>query len=338
MSYRVTLIRGDGIGPEVIDATLAVLKATGLKFHFEEAIAGEAALESSGTPLPEDTIESIRKNKIALKGPVTTPVGTGFRSVNVGLRQALELYANLRPARTFKGVPSRYTDVDLVVVRENTEGLYSGIEKIDEKRTRAESVNLITRKASERIVRFAFEYASSENRKQVTAVHKANILKATGGLFLEVAREMAAKYPAIAFDDRIVDNMAMQLVRDPNQFDVIVTTNLFGDILSDLCAGLVGGLGVAPGANIGDSCAVFEPVHGSAPRHAGKNKVNPSATILSAVLMLKHLGEKHEAERVTRAIKQVFLEGMSTTYDLGGSASTSEMADAIIEKMDDGRE
>ena len=337
MSYRITLIRGDGIGPEVIGATLSVLKATGLKFHFDEAIAGEAALKTSGTPLPEDTIESIRKNKVALKGPVTTPVGTGFRSVNVGLRQALELYANLRPAKTFTGIPSRYNDVDVIMVRENTEGLYSGIEKIDEKRTRAESVNLITRKGSERIVRFAFEYASREDRKRVTAVHKANILKATGGLFLEVAKEVAANYPQIAFDDRIVDNMAMQLVRDPTQFEVIVTTNLFGDILSDLCAGLVGGLGVAPGANIGDSCAVFEPVHGSAPKHAGTNKANPSATILSAVLMLKHLGEKQEAERITKAIKDVFQEGVSTTYDLGGSASTYEMSEAIIEKMDDDR-
>jgi isocitrate dehydrogenase (NAD+) len=279
MSYDVTLIPGDGIGPEVIDAAIHILEATGVDFDFEEVIAGKQAMDVFGTPLPEETLASIRKNKIALKGPVTTPVGTGFRSVNVGLRQALDLYVNLRPAKSFEGVPSRYQDVDLVVVRENTEGLYSGIEKIDEKRTRAESVNLITRKASERVVRFAFEYARSEGRKTVTAVHKANILKATGGLFLEVAGEVASDYSDIEFNDRIVDNMAMQLVKDPSQFDIIVATNLFGDILSDLCAGLVGGLGLAPGANIGETLAVFEPVHGSAPKHAGKNKLNPTATM-----------------------------------------------------------
>jgi isocitrate dehydrogenase (NAD+) len=334
MSYTVTLIPGDGIGPEVVDAAIHVLEATGVDFDFEEVIAGKQAMDVFGTPLPDETLDSIKKNKIALKGPVTTPVGTGFRSVNVGLRQALDLYANLRPAKSFKGVPSRYHDVDLVVVRENTEGLYSGIEKIDEKRTRAESVNLITRKASERIVRFAFEYAKSEGRMSVTAIHKANILKATGGLFLEVARGVSSLYPEIEFKDRIVDNMAMQLVKDPSQFDVIVVTNLFGDILSDLCAGLVGGLGLAPGANIGESCAVFEPVHGSAPKHAGKNRMNPTATILSAVLMLHHLGERHVAANVTSAIKQVLAEGKSVTYDLGGSASTFEMADAIKSKMD----
>ncbi len=335
MSYKITLIPGDGIGPEVVDAAVHVLEATGVGFDFEEVIAGEQAMDVFGTPLPEETLDSIRKNKVALKGPVTTPVGTGFRSVNVGLRQALDLYANLRPAKSFEGVPSRYGDVDLVVVRENTEGLYCGIETIDEARTRAESINLITRKASQRIVRFAFEYARREGRKKVTAVHKANILKATGGLFLEVAREVAKDYSDIEFNDRIVDNMAMQLVKDHSQFDVIVATNLFGDILSDLCAGLVGGLGLAPGANIGEGRAVFEPVHGSAPKYAGQNKLNPTATILSAVLMLRHLGERRAADKVTSAIEQVLAEGKSVTYDLGGRASTSEMADAIISKMDE---
>ncbi|MFQ5801087.1 MAG: isocitrate/isopropylmalate dehydrogenase family protein [Candidatus Hydrothermarchaeales archaeon] len=337
MVYKITLIPGDGIGPEVIDAALHVLAATGIDFEFDEVIAGEQAMAAFGTPLPEESLESIKRNTVALKGPITTPVGKGFRSVNVGLRQTLNLYANLRPARSFEGVPSRYEGVDLIVVRENTEGLYSGIEKIDENRERAESVNLITRKASERIVKFAFEYAKKERRKKVTAVHKANILKTTGGLFLEVARGVAEEYAGIEFEDRIVDNMAMQLVKNPNQFDVIVTTNLFGDILSDLCAGLVGGLGLAPSANIGDACAVFEPVHGSAPKHAGKNKMNPTATILSSVLMLKHIGEREAAERVTHAIREVLREGKTTTYDLGGAASTSEMADAIVAKMDEGR-
>jgi isocitrate dehydrogenase (NAD+) len=335
MGYNVTVIAGDGIGPEVIEAAIHVLEATGLKFDFEEVIAGEEAIKAFGTPLPQETLDSIKKNGVALKGPVTTPVGTGFRSVNVALRQKLDLYANLRPAKSFEGVPSRYEDVDLIVVRENTEGLYSGIEKIDKKRTRAESVNLITRKASERIVRFAFDYAKREGKGKVTAVHKANILKATGGLFLEVARGVAEEYPAIEFEDMIVDNMAMQLVKNPNQFEVIVTTNLFGDILSDLCAGLVGGLGLAPGANIGKSLAVFEPVHGSAPKYAGMNKVNPTAAILSSVLLLNHLGEREAATRVTEAIQWVLKEGKSTTYDLGGRASTSEMADAIITRMDE---
>lgn len=335
MSYKITLILGDGIGPEVAGAAVRVLEATGVGFDFEEVLAGEEAMKTFGTPLPDETLNSIRKNKVALKGPVTTPIGTGFRSVNVGMRQALDLYANLRPAKSFVGVPSRYQDIDLVIVRENTEGLYCGIESIDEARTRAESINLITRKASERIVRFAFEYARREGRKTVTAVHKANILKATGGLFLEVARSVAADYSDIKFNDRIVDNMAMQLVKDPYQFDVIVATNLFGDILSDLCAGLVGGLGLAPGANIGESCAVFEPVHGSAPKYAGQNKLNPTATILSAVLMLRHMGERRAADKVTAAVEQVLAEGKSVTYDLGGRASTSEMADAIISKMDE---
>ena len=329
-SYKVTLIKGDGIGPEVVDAALRVLRATGVRIDFEEMPAGEAALEKYGTPLPEELLESIRRNRVALKGPITTPVGSGFRSVNVGIRQALDLYANLRPAKTFEGVKARYSDVDLVVVRENTEGLYCGIERfVDEDKTIAESVNRITRKASERIVRFAFEYALRENRRKVTAVHKANILKTTGGLFLRVAREVAQDYPEVEFEDRIVDNMALQLVKNPEIFDVIVTTNLFGDILSDLCAGLVGGLGLAPSANIGEEIAVFEPVHGSAPKYAGKNKVNPSAMILSSVLMLRHLGEREAADKVENALREVIKEGEKVTYDLGGEAGTSEMAEAI---------
>lgn len=335
-SYKVTLIKGDGIGPEVVDAALRVLRATGVRIDFEEMPAGEAALEKYGTPLPEELLESIRRNRVALKGPITTPVGSGFRSVNVGIRQALDLYANLRPAKTFEGVKARYSDVDLVVVRENTEGLYCGIERfVDEDKTIAESVNRITRKASERIVRFAFEYALRENRRKVTAVHKANILKTTGGLFLRVAREVAQDYPEVEFEDRIVDNMALQLVKNPEIFDVIVTTNLFGDILSDLCAGLVGGLGLAPSANIGEEIAVFEPVHGSAPKYAGKNKVNPSAMILSSVLMLRHLGEREAADKVENALREVIKEGEKVTYDLGGEAGTSEMAEAIARVIEE---
>lgn len=335
-SYRVTLIRGDGIGPEVVDAALRVLDATGLRIQFEEVLAGEAALAEYGTPLPEELLDSIRRNKVALKGPITTPVGSGFKSVNVGIRQALDLYANLRPAKTFEGVKARYADVDLVTVRENTEGLYCGIERfVDEEKTIAESVNRITRRASERIVRFAFEYALRENRGKVTAVHKANILKTTGGLFLRVAREVAQDYPEVEFEDRLVDNMALQLVKNPEVFDVIVTTNLFGDILSDLCAGLVGGLGLAPSANIGEEIAVFEPVHGSAPKYAGLNKVNPSAMILSAVLMLRHLGERDAADRVEEALRRVLKDGETVTYDLGGSAGTSEMAEAVARLVEE---
>jgi isocitrate dehydrogenase (NAD+) len=329
--YRATLIPGDGIGPEVTRATLHVLEATGVKIKFDEMVAGEAAMARHGSPLPEKLLESIRKNKVALKGPVTTPVGSGFRSVNVGIRQALNLYANLRPAKSYEGVKSRYSNVDLVVVRENTEGLYSGIERfVDEGKTIAESVNRITKSASERIVRFAFDYALREGRRKVTAVHKANILKTTGGLFLQCAKNVAMDYSQVEFEDRIVDNMAMQLVKNPELFDVIVTTNLFGDILSDLCAGLVGGLGLAPSANIGENIAVFEPVHGSAPKYAGMNKVNPSAMILSAVLMLKHLGEKEAANRVEGSLKEVIRAGEKVTYDLGGNASTTEMAEAIV--------
>ena len=331
-SYRVTLIPGDGIGPEITAATLKVLEATGVRFDWEEAVAGEEAISRSGTPLPDEVIESVRRNRVALKGPLTTPVGTGFRSVNVALRQALDLYANVRPARTYPGVFSRYERVDLIVVRENTEDLYAGVEHMVGEDA-AESIKIITRKGSERIARFAFELARREGRRKVTAVHKANIMKCTDGLFLEVARKVAADYPDVEFEDRIVDNMCMQLVQKPHLYDVLVMPNLYGDIISDLCAGLVGGLGVAPGANIGTGGAIFEPVHGSAPKYAGQNKVNPMAMILSAAMMLNHLGETEAARRVHRALEEVLKEGKHLTYDLGGSATTSEFAGAIVSRM-----
>ncbi len=330
--HTVTLIRGDGVGPEISEATLTVLEATGVKIAWEEAIAGQEALDKYGTPLPEATVESIRKNKVGLKGPLTTPVGSGFRSVNVALRKALDLYVNLRPAKSWPGVKSPFKEIDLVVVRENTEDLYAGVEHMVGNDA-AESIKIITRQASERVVRFAFEYALKHGRKKVTAVHKANILKLSDGLFLEAARQVAESYPAVEFEDRIVDNMAMQLVQKPLLYDVLVMPNLYGDILSDLCAGLVGGLGLAPGANIGDDAAVFEPVHGSAPKYRGANKVNPAAMILSAVLMLRHLGEMEAAARIETALKAVLEEGRHVTYDLGGSAGTQEMARAIAARI-----
>jgi len=333
MAHRVTLIPGDGIGPELAEATRRVLDATGVAFEWEVVEAGEATIATKGTPLPDDVLESIRRNRIALKGPITTPVGSGFRSVNVGLRQALNLYANLRPAKSMQGVESRYEDVDLVIVRENTEDLYAGIEHMVG-RDAAESIKVITRTASERIARFAFEYAVANGRRKVTAVHKANIMKLSDGLFLEACRTVAEAYAdRIEFEDRIVDNMCMQLVQKPEMYDVLVLPNLYGDIVSDLAAGLVGGLGVAPGANIGEDGAVFEPVHGSAPKYAGQNKANPTALILSGALMLRHLGYPTEAERVERAIREVIAEGRRTTYDLGGDAGTSEFADAVIERL-----
>src|SRR5215213_1840451 len=333
MTHRVTLIPGDGIGPELAEATRRVLDATGVAFEWEVVEAGEATIATKGTPLPDDVLESIRRNKVALKGPITTPVGSGFRSVNVGLRQALNLYANLRPARSMEGVQSRYDNVDLVIVRENTEDLYAGIEHMVGPDA-AESIKIITRAASERIARFAFEYAAANGRRKVTAVHKANIMKLSDGLFLEACRSVAEGYAdKVEFEDRIVDNMCMQLVQKPELYDVLVLPNLYGDIVSDLCAGLVGGLGVAPGANIGTEAAVFEPVHGSAPKYAGQNKANPTALILSGVLMLRHLGEQAAAERVEAAIRAVIAEGRRTTYDLGGDAGTSEFADAIIERL-----
>ncbi len=333
MAHRVTLIPGDGIGPELADATRRVLDASGVAFEWEVQDAGEGVMAEFGTPLPEHVLESIRRNKVAIKGPITTPVGTGFRSVNVTLRQTLGLYANLRPARSIKGLETRYDDVDLVIVRENTEDLYAGIEHMVGPDA-AESIKIITRAASERIARFAFEYAVANGRHKVTAVHKANIMKLSDGLFLESCRTVAADYEGrIEFEDRIVDNMCMQLVQKPDLYDVMVLPNLYGDIVSDLCAGLVGGLGVAPGANIGTEASVFEPVHGSAPKYAGQDKANPTAMILSGVLMLRHLGEQAAAERVEAAVRDVIAEGTATTYDLGGSAGTSQFADAIVARL-----
>ena len=295
--------------------------------------AGEATIAAHGTPLPDEVLESIRRNKVAIKGPITTPVGEGFRSVNVTLRQALGLYANLRPARSMQGVVSRFDGIDLVIVRENTEDLYAGIEhRVG--RDAAESIKIITREASERIARFAFEYAVANGRRKVTAVHKANIMKLSDGLFLESCRTVAADYAGrIEFEDRIVDNMCMQLVQKPELYDVLVLPNLYGDIVSDLAAGLVGGLGVAPGANIGPDAAVFEAVHGSAPKYAGQNKANPTALILSGALMLRHLGHPDVASRLEEALRAVVAEGRSVTYDLGGNAGTSQFADAIIERL-----
>ena len=332
--HKITLIPGDGIGPEVIDSCVRVIEATGLKIEFEQVDAGAKTVKEKGTPLPDTVLDSIKKNKVALKGPITTPVASGFRSVNVALRKALDLYANLRPARSFEGIESRYENIDIVVVRENTEGLYAGIERyIKEDKTEGETIRRITKKASERIARFAFEYARKENRKKVTAVHKANIMKVTGGIFLESARRISREFSEIEFEDRIVDNMCMQLVKKPELYDILLAPNLFGDIISDLCAGLVGGLGIAPSANIGDKIAVFEPVHGSAPKYAGLDKVNPTATILSGVLMLKYLGEKNAANTVENAIKKALKEGKKLTYDLGGNAKTSEFTDYVISKI-----
>ena len=334
MAITVTLIPGDGIGPELAEATRRVLDASGVEFKWEIVEAGEAVIAKEGTPLPQSVLDSIVRNKIAIKGPITTPVGVGFRSVNVALRQTLSLYANLRPVRSMPGLKTRYENVDLVIVRENTEDLYAGIEHMVGPDA-AESIKIITRAASERIARFAFEYAVANGRHKVTAVHKANIMKFSDGLFLESCRTIAAQYEGkIAFEDRIVDNMCMQLVQKPELYDVLVLPNLYGDIVSDLCAGLVGGLGVAPGANIGIEAAVFEAVHGSAPKYAGLNKANPTALMLSGVLMLRHIGEQAAAERVEGAIRAVIAEGRAVTYDLGGSAGTSDFADAIVARLE----
>jgi isocitrate dehydrogenase (NAD+) len=334
MAQTVTLIPGDGIGPELAEATRRVLDASGVKFDWHIEEAGEAVLAREGTPLPQRVLDSILKNKVAIKGPITTPVGEGFRSVNVSLRQTLGLYANLRPVRSIPGLKTRYEDVDLVIVRENTEDLYAGIEhKVGP--DAAESIKIITRAASERIARFAFDYAVANGRRKVTAVHKANIMKLSDGLFLESCRTVAADYEGkIEFEDRIVDNMCMQLVQKPELYDVLVLPNLYGDIVSDLAAGLVGGLGVAPGANIGTEAAVFEAVHGSAPKYAGQNKANPTALMLSGVLLLRHVGEQAAAERVEAAIRAVIAEGRTVTYDLKGSAGTSDFADAIVARLE----
>jgi isocitrate dehydrogenase (NAD+) len=333
VSYVVTLIPGDGIGPELSEATKHVLEATGIGFEWDVQEAGEATIAGDGTPLPDRVVESIRANGVAIKGPITTPVGSGFRSVNVALRQALDLYANVRPARTMKGVESRYDDVDLIIVRENTEDLYAGIEhRVGP--DAAESIKIITRFASQRIARYAFEYAVKNGRHKVTAVHKANIMKLSDGLFLESCQQVAAEYTGrIGFEDRIVDNMCMQLVQKPELYDVLVLPNLYGDIVSDLAAGLVGGLGVAPGANIGENAAVFEPVHGSAPKYAGQNKANPTALILSGALMLRHLGETAAADAVESAVRSVIARGATVTYDLGGTAGTREFGEAVASQV-----
>jgi isocitrate dehydrogenase (NAD+) len=333
VTYEVTLIPGDGIGPEIAAAAREVLEATGLTFDWDEQVAGEATMASEGNPLPDRVIESVRRTKVALKGPITTPVGTGFRSVNVALRQALTLYANVRPARSIAGIASRYDGVDLVIVRENTEDLYAGIER-QVSDDEAESIKRITRHASERIARYAFEYAVANGRSTVTAVHKANIMKLTDGLFLECCRRVAADYEdRVAFQDRIVDNMCMQLVQKPDEYDVLVAPNLYGDIISDLAAGLVGGLGIAPGANIGEDAAVFEAVHGSAPKYAGQDRANPTALILSGALMLRHLGETEAGAAVEEAVRTVIGQGEVVTADLGGSAGTRAYGSAVAEAV-----
>jgi len=358
MPYDVTLIPGDGTGPEITEATRRVLEATGVEFVWHMKDAGLAVLEKTGTVLPEDVIDSIRQTKVGLKGPITTPVGKGFRSANVALRKNLDLYANLRPAKSYPGLRSRYENIDLIIVRENTEDLYAGIEfqrgtdEMDElvdfinrvsgtklSKDAAISIKYISVIASRRITKFAFEYARANNRRKVTAVHKANIMKFSDGLFLSSAQEVAKDYPDIQFEDRIVDNMCMQLVQKPELYDVLVLPNLYGDILSDLSAGLIGGLGVAPGANIGAEYAVFEPVHGSAPKYAGLNKVNPMAMMFSGVLMLRHLREKQAANRLEAALASVIAEGRYVTYDLKPrpddptAVGTSQVADAVIARM-----
>jgi isocitrate dehydrogenase (NAD+) len=346
--YNITLLPGDGIGPELIEVVKKVLSATGIFINWDIFDVGESAIEKYGNPLPDKVIESIQKNKVALKGPITTPIGVGFRSVNVSLRQKLNLYACVRPCKLYPGVRSKYNKVDIVVIRENTEDLYTGVEfeigskeslyikQISEGKIKydsAVSIKHISKVATEKIVKFAFDYAIKNNRKKVTAVTKANILKFTDGLFFEVAREVAKKYPEIEYEEKLIDNMCMQLVQKPELYDILVLPNLYGDIISDLCAGLIGGLGIAPGANYSDEIAVFEPVHGSAPKYKGLNKVNPIATILSSKLMLEYIGEKDKAEQLENAVKSVLLEGKYLSYDLGGTSSTTEVADAIINKL-----
>lgn len=360
MSRKVTLILGDGTGPELARVTRDVLDATGVKIQWEEVEAGVDVMEKRGTPLPDEVLESIRKNRIALKAPITTPVGTGFRSVNVALRKEFDLYACLRPCKSYAGVRSRYQNIDLVIVRENTEDLYAGIEfeqgkpetkeligwllnKQPKAKIRPDSgvsIKPISISGTRRIVKYAFEYARANKRKKVTAVHKSNIMKFSDGLFLATAREVAKEYADIAFDDRIVDNMCMQLVQKPEDYDVLVLPNLYGDVVSDLCAGLVGGLGVAPGGNIGDEgIAIFEATHGSAPKYKGLNKVNPTAMILSGMLMLKHMGETTAAERLEAAVAKVVKEGKHVTYDMKAdrndpsAVGTKEMGQAIINEL-----
>jgi isocitrate dehydrogenase (NAD+) len=333
MMHRLTLIPGDGIGPEVTAAVLRVLEASGFTAEWEEFSAGAAALAEHGTTLPAPLLESIRRNKVALKGPITTPIGEGFTSVNVGLRQALELYANLRPVWNLPNVPSRFQNVDLVIVRENTEDLYAGLEHVVVKGV-VESLKIITEEASTKIAKFAFAYARKHKRTRVTAVHKANIMKLSDGLFIDCARKVATDYPEIEYDERIVDAACMHLVMHPEQLDVLLLPNLYGDIVSDLCAGLVGGLGVVPAANLGEGgVGVFEAVHGTAPDIAGQNKANPTALLLSAVLMLHHLNEDDKAERIKTALWTALAQGSTRTADLGGTASTTQFTDAIVKAL-----
>ena len=348
-NHNVSLIMGDGTGPELANVTRKVVDAAGVKINWEMVEAGVDAQDKFGTALPKETLESVRKNKVALKAPATTPIGKGFRSVNVAIRKELDLYACLRPCKTFEGVKSKFENIDLVVVRENTEDLYAGVEFMPDSKEAVEITNLaptkifphsaisikpISRFASERIARYAFEYAVKHKRKKVTAVTKANIMKFTDGLFFDTAKEVSREFEGkIEYEERLIDNMCMQLVQKPELYDVILLPNLYGDILSDLCAGLVGGLGVAPGANFGKDCAVFEAVHGSAPKYKGLNKVNPTALILSAKLMLDYLGETDAASRLEKAVADIIKEKKTVTYDLGGNATTTEMADAIISKL-----
>ena len=354
MTYRITLMPGDGIGPEVTQAAVRVLEATGVKFQWDVFDVGESAINKFGTPLPSAVLDSIRKNKVGLKGPVTTPVGTGFRSVNVAIRKELNLYACLRPCKNYPGIPAMYENVDLVMVRENMEDLYAGIEFEKGKPETLKlikyiadagagvippdsgiSIKMISETGTRKIVKFAFDYARVNKRKKVTAVHKANIMKFSDGLFLSVAGEVAKEYPDIEFEDRLADNMGMQLVLRPQQFDVIVAPNLFGDLFSDICAALIGGLGVAPGANLGDDLAVFEAVHGSAPKYTGMNRVNPVAMMFTGIMMLRHLGEREAGDRVEKAITAVLTEGKDVTYDLKPKSpvGTSQVADAVIRRL-----
>jgi isocitrate dehydrogenase (NAD+) len=358
LAHNITLIPGDGTGPEIAEATRRVLEATGVEFNWEIAHAGADIIKEYGTPLPDSVLESIKKNKIAIKGPVTTPIGTGFRSVNVALRKALDLYACVRPCKTYPGVPSPFENIDIVIVRENTEDLYAGVEFEKGTQEAAEliefinrkkgnvikpdsglSIKMITESGTRRIVKYAFEYARRYGRKSVTATQKANIMKYSDGLYLDVARDVARNYPDIEFREALIDNLCMQLVKRPQEYDVIVAPNLYGDIISDLCAGLVGGLGMAPGANIGEGIALFEPTHGSAPKYTGQNRVNPMAMMLSGMLMLRHIGESQAADRLEKAIAGVIAEGKSVTYDMKPTrddptaVGTSQVADAVIEKL-----
>jgi isocitrate dehydrogenase (NAD+) len=334
MAIPVTLIHGDGIGPEVVDAAVLAIEAAGAKLEWQRAAAGAGAVPTHGTPIPAETLESVRRTKLALKGPLATPIGDGYRSVNVALRKEFDLYANVRPARSFAGVETRYAGVDLVVIRENTQGMYSGVEHyVDDERTAAESISIITRKSSERIVEYAFQYAKSRGRRRVTLVHKANILKCTSGLFLDTGRAVAAKHPDIEFKEMIVDNAAMQLVKDPNIFDIIVTTNLFGDILSDLTSGLIGGLGLTGGANIGKTAAIFEAVHGTAPDIAGKGIANPTAVMIAGSMLLEHIGERTASEKLMTAIREAIASKEATTPDLGGNATSRMFTNAVLRRL-----